>query len=103
MLRGRLVSTAPRSNQFPAIPIQNWQYVTGILYYHAQGRSHPEFLLKWLLESPADDTWAPLTEIFTSLDPFLFQFHAGPPKFSIPPTLKNSSSCVWKDCLAGAS
>lgn len=96
---GRPDSTAPTSPQ-PTIPIHNWHHVAGILDYRTRGRTHSEYLLRWLHGTPSDDTWVPLTDISTALDPFLFQFHARYPKFSIPLSLKNNSHRVQTGRLA---
>lgn len=99
-LGGRPQSTAPSSAPNTAIPIHNWQHVAGILDFRTRGRTHHEYLLRWLYGSPADDTWVPLTDISTALDPYLLQFHAHYPKFSIPPSLRNSHSRVQTGRLA---
>lgn len=82
---GRANTTAPDPGS--SIPIHQWRHVTAILDYRLRGKKHPEYLLRWLHGSPADDTWVPLTDISTSLDPFLLQFHHCFPKLAPPPTL----------------
>lgn len=99
-LGGRPTSTAPSSDARATLPIHNWQHVAGILDYRNRGRVHHEYLLQWLYGSPSDDTWVPLTDISTALDPYLLQFHTRYPKFSIPNTLRNNTSRIRTGCLA---
>ncbi|KAG0139690.1 hypothetical protein CROQUDRAFT_101192 [Cronartium quercuum f. sp. fusiforme G11] len=58
------------------VPIHPWQHITQILDFRTQGRHHTEYLLCWLHGGLADDTWVPLADISTGLDPFLLQFHS---------------------------
>lgn len=98
---GQPISTAPSLDQRSLPPIHNWQHVAGILDYRSRGRIHHEYLLRWLYGNPADDTWVPLTDISTALDPYLLQFHARYPKFQIPPSLRDNSSRIKTGRLAG--
>lgn len=100
---GRPASTSPVLAPQSTVPIHNWHHVAGILDYRTRGRTHHEYLLRWLRGTPADDTWVPLTDISTALDPFLIQFHTRYPKFSIPSSLKNNSSRVQTGRLAATS
>lgn len=102
-LGGRPPSTAPPPGHTSPIPIHHWQHVAGILDHRNRGRNHFEYLLRWLHGSPADDTWVPLSDISTALDPFLLQFHSHYPKFPVPPALRNNSSRVQAGRLAATS
>lgn len=102
VLGGQPESTAPTGSATTNIPIHQWTHVSGILDYRNRGKKHPEYLLRWLYGSPADDTWVPLSDISTSLDPFLLQFHHQYPRFSVPTSLLNNSQRVKAGRLAVA-
>lgn len=86
-LGGRPASTAPAINSLPSVPIHQWSQVSGILDYRNRSKHHHKYLLRWLHGSPSDDTWVSLTDISSSLDPFLLHFHSCYPKFPVPPAL----------------
>lgn len=91
---------APVVTSTASIPIHQWTHVSGILDHRNRGGKHPEYLLRWLYGSPADDTWVPLSDISTSLDPFLLQFHNHYPRFPIPSSLSNNAQRILTGKLA---
>lgn len=99
---GRPPTTAPQSSTHTIPPIHNWQHVAGILDYCNRGRQHHEYLLRWVHGSPSDDTWVPLSDISTALDPYLLQFHVRYPKFPVPDTLQRNNSRIQTGRLAAS-
>lgn len=99
-LGGRPQSTAPTTPLSDTTPIHQWSHVAGILDHCNRGKKHPEYLLRWLHGSPADDTWVPLSDISTNLDPFLLQFHHRYPHFQIPSALLQKSDRIQSGNLA---
>lgn len=101
-LGGRPDSTAPKEPVTESTPIHQWSHVSGILDHRNRGKKQPEYLLRWLHGSPADDTWVPLTNISTNIEPFLLQFHRQYPQFQIPSALLNNTSRIQAGKLAVA-
>lgn len=91
-LGGRPVSAAPSPLSPLSVLIHQWAYVSGILDYRNRSKTRHKYLLRWLHGSPSDDTWVALTDISTSLDPFLLQFHHRFPKFPVPAMLLSGNN-----------
>lgn len=90
---GRSAPVAPSLSIFdasPLPPIRDWRHVAGILDFRVRGKQSPEYLLRWVNGTPSDDTWVPLHDVSSDLDPYFLAFHQKYPSFSIPKLLLRS-------------
>lgn len=87
-------STASPSVMAPSVlPLLHcWRHVSGILDFQIRGRQAPEYLLRWVDSTPSDNTWVPLHNLLSDLDPYLLHFHSKYSSFAA----KDLASVLWE-------